>query len=142
MRGLALRVRRVHPDAKLPARATPMSVGYDLASVETVDIAPWSSARVRTGLELHLPPAWGALITGRSGQRFNRGVDCFVGTLDPDFTTEVYVLLTNLSDEPRRVQSGDRVGQLVLIPRPEFDVVETEEARVSTHRGFGSTGGT
>jgi dUTP pyrophosphatase len=63
------------------------------------------------------------------------------GTVDPDYTGPIKVMLRNLSLEPQALVTGTRVAQLVFeyVAFPELEVVN--EANPTRHRdGFGSTG--
>ena len=44
---------RIHERALLPARQTDMAAGYDLSSVEDLEIPPHGRALVHTGNDLH-----------------------------------------------------------------------------------------
>ena len=62
--------------------------------------------------------------------------------MDADSRGEITVALHNDTDEPRTVQPGDRIAQLVILPFLAADFDETD-ALPETDRGaggFGSTG--
>ena len=62
-----IRAQRIHPDAKVPVRATPGDAGYDLFALENVLINPGEGTLVPTGLKLEIPAGYCGLIKGRSG---------------------------------------------------------------------------
>jgi dUTP pyrophosphatase len=67
------------------------------------------------------------------------------GTIDQDYRGEVQVLLVNHGDEAFRIESGDRIAQLIVAPvvQVEIEAVQDEAALGGTGRGeggFGSTG--
>lgn len=52
------------------------------------------------------------------------------------------VALHNHGETPRRIEDGDRIAQLLIMPAPQATFVEVDELE-STERGeggFGSTG--
>ena len=64
------------------------------------------------------------------------------GTIDADYTGPIIVLLVNLGDTPVRIESGQRIAQLVIAPVVQAELVEVD-ALPETERGaggFGSTG--
>jgi len=66
------------------------------------------------------------------------------GTIDEDYRGEVKVILINHGAEAFRIESGDRIAQLVVQPVLRVTVDETTEEAPETARGaggFGSTGG-
>jgi len=142
---LILRVRRLHPAARLPARAHPDDAGYDLCAVEPATLAPGERAKVRTGIAVELPPGHAGWVVPRSGLAAKHGIALVnaPGLIDPGYRGEVAVLLLN-TDAARAfaVEPGDRIAQLVLVAVAAPALVEVQEATRSERGegGFGSTG--
>lgn len=141
-------VRRLRPDATLPRYATAGAAGLDLAAAldAPVVIPPGGRAIVGTGIALHLPRETEGQVRPRSGLAARHGVTVLnaPGTIDEDYRGELMVLLINHGAEPFRVETGDRIAQLVVQPVLRVAVEETTEAAPETDRGtggFGSTGG-
>ena len=60
--------------------------------------------------------------------------------IDAGYRGEVRLLLLNTDDEsPFTVERGMRVGQLLVVPVADVDVVETDEV-TATERGVGGFG--
>lgn len=141
-----VRFRRLpsNPDLPLPARATPRSAGYDVRSVEEVELEPGQVRAVGTGLVMELPEGWECQVRPRSGLAARHGLTLpnSPGTVDPDYRGELRVLLQNLGAEPVRIGRGERIAQLVFA-RFEAPAVEEAVELSETERGeggFGSTG--
>ena len=134
-----------NPDLPLPARQTPGSAGYDVASAEPDFVLAAGERRaVGTGLQLELPPELECQIRPRSGLALRHGITLpnAPATIDPDFRGELRIILWNAGAEAVPIARGMRIAQLVFA---RFDVPEVVEVdRVSeTGRGgggFGSTG--
>ena len=131
----------------LPAYETPESAGVDLrAHLEApVALAPGERTLVPTGLRLEIPPGFEGQVRPRSGLALKRGLTVLnaPGTIDADYRGEVGVILINLSQEPQRLEPGERIAQLVFAPVARAELVEVE-CLTDSHRGtggFGSTGG-
>ena len=140
-----LDVKRLHPDATLPVRAHPGDAGLDLCAVGALELPPGGRAAVRTGLAVAIAPGWAGLVVPRSGLARRHGVTVAnaPGLIDAGYRGELQVLLVNLSGEPHRVESGDRVAQLVLVPVGGCAAGWVDELPDSDGRGaggFGSTG--
>ena len=126
----------------LPQYAHRGDAGADLRAVETRIIAPRGRELVATGIHLELPEGYAGLIWPRSGPAVKLGLDCGAGVIDSHYRGEIKVLLFNHSDEEIRIQSGDRIAQLII------QKVETVKFIFSDHlsetarntAGFGSTG--
>lgn len=141
---MILRVKRISPDAVLPAYQREGDAGMDVRSVEDVVIPSGARALVRTGLVFALEPGWEAQVRPRSGLALKKGVTVLntPGTVDAGYRGEVGVILFNSSDGDFSVAKGDRIAQIVVAPVTRAEVVEVDEVD-ETDRGeggFGSTG--
>lgn len=94
-----VKIRKLHPDAKVPAYATELAAGFDLVAVEDVTIAPGETALVPTGLAFEIPPGYEMQIRPRSGisLRTKLRVANSPGTGDADFRGEVKVIVDNIA---------------------------------------------
>ena len=142
-----VKFKRLDPAAILPTYATPGSAGadlYALPSGEPVVIAPGATACIRTGLAAAIPCGYVGLVFARSGLACRQGLAPAnkVGVIDSDYRGEWLIYLYNQASEPRGINPGDRVAQLVLLPVLTPTVVEADSLD-ETDRGaggFGSTG--
>ncbi len=138
-----IRVKRLHPNARLPQRATEGSTGYDLYACldEPVEIGQ-EPVRVPTGLAIEAATGIDVQIRPRSGLS-SRGIIVVFGTVDSDYRGEVLVTMYALAHhEPHVVHDGDRIAQMV-IARVEDVSLELAEELSATARdtgGHGSTG--
>jgi len=139
-----LLVRRLHPDAHLPAGAYPGDAGLDLASVEEVVLGPGERATVATGLAVAIPEGHAGFVQPRSGLAARHGITVVnaPGLIDSGYRGEVKVVLLNTDRrETFHVRPGDRIAQLVVTAVPEVEVVDVAELPESerAERGFGSS---
>ena len=141
---MQLRVKRLVETAVLPRYAHPNDAGLDLhAAVDTV-IEPGEAETITTGIAVELPSGTEAQVRPRSGLARTHAVTVLnsPGTIDEGYRGEIGVVLINHGRAPFHVERGMRIAQLVVQPRLEVDVVETETLS-HTDRGaggFGSTG--
>jgi dUTP pyrophosphatase len=141
---IELRVRRVRPDATLPARAYRGDAGVDLSTCERVELGPGERAVVPTGLAVEIPDGFAGFVQPRSGLAARHGITVVnsPGLIDTGYRGEVKVVLLNT--DPRQTfvaMPGERIAQLVVLPVPELEVVEVDELDESERgvRGFGSS---
>lgn len=142
-----IRLKKVHPKAVIPKRATPGSAGLDLSACieEPVTLSPGGLAMLPTGLAVALPSAdCVALIYARSGLAVRHGIALSngVGVVDSDYRGEIKVGLCNVGSEPYTIQPGERIAQIVIAPvllPPVLEVDELDETERGAG-GFGSTG--
>ena len=140
-------VKKLREDARLPFSGSEHSAGYDLYACtgrEMNVIAPHTSVMIGTGLACAIPEGYFGALFARSGLAAKEGLrpaNC-VGVLDSDYRGEYIVALHNDSGEPRTVEPGERIAQLVLLPcrTLEFELTDTLGDTPRGESGFGSTG--
>jgi dUTP pyrophosphatase len=139
-------IKRLSPEAALPAYAHPGDAGADLVSREEVTIPPAGGrAVVGTGIALAIPDGYAGFVLPRSGLALRHGITCLntPGLIDAGYRDEVRIILVNTDPaEPYTVRPGDRVAQLVIQPveRTVFSVVDDLSDSARGLGGFGSTG--
>ena len=141
-----MQIKLVRPNARIPARKTGGSAGYDVAACLSVDVViqPGETRMIGSGFALALEPGYAAFIYARSGLGIKHGMipaNC-VGVIDSDYRGEVIVGLKNTSGEPFTVKDGDRVAQMVIArcELPELVICEELDETLRGGGGFGSTG--
>lgn len=139
-----VKVKRVNPDAPMPAFAHDGDAGCDLCSMETVEIAPQGTVKVGCGLAMAIPRGFEGTIRPRSGMATKRGISLAntPSTIDSSYRGEIILPLYNIGHETVVVKKGERVAQLLIKVQPEPVFVEVGELD-DTERGtggFGSTG--
>ena len=146
-RPLQIPFRRLVPAAGMPERAHAGDAGYDLRSVEEVDLAPGSRALVGTGISVAIPEGYAGLVLPRSGLAVRHGISLVntPGLIDSGYRGEIQVPLINHDRrETFRIEAGTRIAQLVLLRAAAAAFGEVEFLETSTdgrgEGGFGSSG--
>lgn len=127
---------------RLPARATAGSACFDLSAAAPALLRRGAVTLVRTGLRLRCPPGTFLEVRPRSGLS-SRGVLMVnaPGTIDRDYSGEVFVPLTFLFSGRYRIAAGDRIAQARLVAETSTVFRRGRVAPVASRRGgFGSTG--
>ena len=131
----------------MPERAHVGDAGYDLRSVERVDLAPGSRALVRTGISVAIPEGYAGLVLPRSGLAVRHGISLVntPGLIDSGYRGEIQVPLINHDrEETFLVEQGTRIAQLVLVRADAAIFSEVEFLESATdgrgEGGFGSSG--
>jgi dUTP pyrophosphatase len=146
-RPLQIPFRRLVPEAGVPERAHSGDAGYDLRSVERVDLAPGSRALVRTGISVAIPEGYAGLVLPRSGLAVRHGISLVntPGLIDSGYRGEIQVPLINHDrEETFLIEEGTRIAQLVLVRAASAFFAEVEflgsAADGRGEDGFGSSG--
>lgn len=139
---MKIRVKKLHPEAKVPAFAHSGDAGMDLYSVEDMMLAPGERGSVPTGIAIELPDGYVSLVWDKSGPSHKFGVKTLGGVLDSGYRGEYLIGLINLGQEPFEIKKGQKIAQLLIqkVERPEIE--EADELRDTSRGagGFGSTG--
>jgi dUTP pyrophosphatase len=128
----------------LPSPATAGSAGYDLASAEDGDLAPFERRLFRTGFSIAVPEGYECQIRPRSGLALRHGITLpnTPATIDSDYRGELMVALVNLGTGPFRVTRGMRIAQMIVarVERVTFRPVDDLPPTARGTGGFGSSG--
>jgi dUTP pyrophosphatase len=138
---------RIGNEFPLPAYATDGSAGMDLRAMldAPLDLAPGKTELIPTGIAIHIgDPDLAAVILPRSGLGHKHGIVLgnLVGLIDSDYQGQLFVSCWNRGQESFRVEVGERIAQLMLMPvvRAEFEVVDSFDESERGAGGFGHSG--
>ncbi len=136
--------KRLGDTFPLPDYATTGSAGMDLRAMldAPIELAPAQTELIPTGIAIHIAdPSLAAVILPRSGLGHKHGIVLgnLVGLIDSDYQGQLYVSCWNRGASRFRIEVGERIAQLVLVPvvRAVFEQV-TEFG--DTDRGAGGFG--
>jgi dUTP pyrophosphatase len=138
---MMLKVKRIHPEAKLPVCGHPGDAGLDLFSVVDRDLAPGEVFAVPTGIQIAVPAGHAGLVWDKSGVSL-KGAHRLAGVIDAGYRGEVQVVMINLGAVPFPVRKGMKIAQLLVQPVAAVEVVEADslDDTARGEGGFGSTG--
>ena len=138
---VTVKIKLLHPDAKLPRLAYRGDACYDICALEDTIIPAGKSKLVRSGFASEVSEDWEIQLRPRSHQSYDTYLPSFA-TLDSNYRGDCGPLLHNFSDKDYQVKRGDRVAQMAVrpIPRVTFKVVDELSQSERGERGFGSSG--
>tara|TARA_R110002153_G_scaffold25210_6_gene80199 strand:+ start:487 stop:915 length:429 start_codon:yes stop_codon:yes gene_type:complete len=139
-----IKFKRLTETSVTPARKTEGAAGFDIYSDQDLARVHFGQvASISTGIAVAIPDGFVGLIKPRSGLAVSRGVDTMAGVIDSDYRGEIRVVMTVHSTDivPFRVERGERIAQLVVVP-VMLDATEVDELDYTLRgsEGFGSTG--
>ena len=141
---MQLKIKRLHPQARLPEYAHPGDAGLDLFSVEAHRLNPGDAQLIKTGIALELPHGYEAQVRPRSGLALKHSITVLntPGTVDAGYRGEIGVVLINHGREPFEVTSGMKIAQMVINQIVIAEISEVESLSDSSRGagGYGSTG--
>lgn len=131
---------KLDPGAIMPTRAHETDAGLDLYARESLEIPVDGVGTFDTGVHVAIPEGYVGLITAKSGL-MKQGITSR-GTIDSGYTGSIRVVLFNHCICPVKIEKGQKISQLVLLPiiTPELELVDSLEETERGSGGFGSTG--
>lgn len=138
---MILKVKKLHPEARLPKYATPGDAGMDLFALGTFTFAPGTSKTIATGIAVEIPEGYVGLIWDKSGLG-SIGLKVMGGVIDSSYRGEIKVRLMHTGTAYHEFNTGDKVAQMLIQPLICADIVESSMLSESKRgsKGFGSTG--
>lgn len=137
-----MKVKKLSENATLPTRNNPSDAGLDLYAAEAVEIGDQQGVMIKTDIAVELPDNTVGMICDRSGMG-KKGFKVHGGIVDVPYRGSVNVILWNHSGKTQKIEKGDRIAQLLVIPVLFPEVEEFSGDLSQTERGdkgFGSSG--
>ena len=95
---MEIKIKKLHPDARIPKHATSGSAGFDIYSLEETTLEPGKTTIVKTGIAFEIPLGNYVRIEDRSGMEI-KGINKVEGIIDSDDRGEVGRVLDNTTKE-------------------------------------------
>lgn len=160
---------KLEEGAKLPEYAHGLEdSASDLFTLDMVEVNPYQTKIIKTGVSVELPVGYEFQVRPRSGiaakgleckevvevphfdfditlTRFREArvpVNIHFGTIDAGYRGDIGIILTNLSDSKIRIEKHTKIAQMVLmeVPYAKFIISESLDESSRGEGGFGSTG--
>lgn len=143
-----IKVKKLVPEAVIPFYAKPGDAGMDITCVGYHYDKDNDCYMYHTGLAFELPAGYVMLILPRSSNRKTDYYLCnHVGVLDSGYRGELMFAYKKRDDNRETYnkppyQVGDRIGQIIILPYPIVQMIESDSLEESERGtgGFGSTG--
>lgn len=133
-----LKFSKLSDDAFMPYRVTPLSAGMDLCSPKPYLIRPYKRLLIKLDLQVEIPIGYYGKLESKSGLTLTQGYMVGAGVIDQDFTGNLGVIVFNMSKRDIRIQRGDAIAQMLLIPIALSTPLEEHELYVNDRQeGFG-----
>lgn len=137
-------IKRFDISLPLPEYKTAGAAAFDVYSREEVTIQPHAVGYAPLNVALQLPKDHWALVAARSSLH-KRGLMLAngIGVGDYDYRgdgDEYKAALLNFTDKPVVVEKGERIAQIIILPRTQVAFIEKTAFDTDDRGGFGSTG--
>ena len=143
---MQVKVKKLHPDAVIPKYAKLGDAGLDLTAISKKYDSETNRYVYDTGLAFEIPDGHVGLIFPRSSIcKKGLSLSNSVGIIDSKYRGSIKFFFAETYFKPLVESSynvGDRIGQIIIMPYPQIELVESEVLS-ETERGdggFGSSG--
>lgn len=146
-----IKLKKLHPDAQVPAKGTTSAACFDLYSTATVILeSRGGRVKVPTGIALEIPDGFCGRVYSRSSS-FLKGLDVGSLVIDADYVGEIFVMcgydagnceLDRGRPDTYVIHKGDRIAQIKIerLEPTDFEVVDKLKETARGTGGYGSTG--
>lgn len=151
METLKVKIKKLVPEASIPAYANPGDAGLDLKATSYDYNHELDCHIYGTGIAIEIPEGYVGLVFPRSSNRKTYAYMCnHVGVIDSGYRGEVMLSFKNRDRSSEHTipqlnkpyEVGDKIGQLIIMPYPKIEFDEVEELSNSERgtKGHGSSG--
>ena len=148
-----IKIKKMHPDARMPTYAEHGAAGIDLYCLEDITIYPGETAVIDTGIAFEVPANFYIQLEEKSGISIKTPLYLKAGIIDPTYRDSVKVVLhydghapegEHKLDKERGVAfaKGQKIAQGTIHHNLKAVFAEVDELSETTRGtgGFGSTG--
>lgn len=134
---------KLEAEGRLPDQAYPGDAGYDLYCSSDARIHPGQYIEIPCGFSMGMPEGYWGWLTARSSTA-RRGLLVNQAVIDQGYRGPMFVGVTNVGARTVRVETGERLAQLIPMPLCAADtgIAQVQELSESERgsNGFGSSG--
>jgi dUTP pyrophosphatase len=150
---MQVRVKKLHSDAVIPSYAKAGDAGMDMVAISADISKDGLFIEYGTGIAVEIPEGYVGLMFPRSSlSKTTMVLSNHVGVIDSGYRGEIKFRFKDLNmqqefdgqwyGDETVYEVGNKIGQLVILPYPQIELVETDELNESERGegGFGSSG--
>jgi dUTP pyrophosphatase len=136
---MIIKFQKLFKDTILPSYAHQGDAGMDLYSREDKVLKPGEIYAFKLGFALEIPNGYFARVLDRSGLAYKYGLHCLAGVVDAGYRGEYIAIIMNLSKKAYKIEEGERIAQMLILPVVTAKIKEVNELSDS-ERGKGGLG--
>lgn len=133
--------KKFNPDLKMPTKTHELDGGLDMFLPECIIIKPLETKVVSFGIGFQIPKNYIGIFVPRSSIAA-KGLIIQPAIVDPGYTGETHLIITNCSSSTYEFNKNDRLCSLIVVKAENVRLSETSDFE-STDRGndgLGSSG--
>jgi len=137
-----LKFKKLYPDVIAPQKAHSTDMCFDIYAYSDPIITD-TYIEYKTGIVFEIPEGYDMLLFPRSSiSNYDLVLANSVGILDQNYRNEAIFRFKPTNNDPfaKIYKSGDRIGQITILPKVNYSLIEVDVIDTNTDRGLGGFG--
>ena len=136
-----MKVKRFKKTTRMPVKSHLPDVGLDIFTPKEFWLRPLETITIGLELAVSIPEGFAGMLVPRSSIA-EKGLIIQTAVIDPDYTGEIHLIVTNCSNEVQHIKEGQRICSLVVYSVLNARIEEVEEMTETERntKGLGSSG--
>lgn len=132
---------KMFKNVQLPKKSHLPDCGLDCFMPEGFELKPSETKTIGLGIGIQVPEGFAGMLVPRSSIA-EKGLIIQTSIIDPDYTGEIHLIITNCSNNVVKIDENQRVCSLVIynVLNVRLDVVYDFENTERGNNGLGSSG--
>lgn len=132
---------KLFKNVQLPKKSHLPDCGLDCFMPESFELKPLETKTIGLGIGIQVPEGFAGMLVPRSSIT-EKGLIIQTSIIDPDYTGEIHLIITNCSNNVVKIEEKQRVCSLVIynVLNVRLDVVYDFENTERGSHGLGSSG--
>lgn len=132
---------KLFKNVQLPKKSHLPDCGLDCFMPESFELQPFETKTIGSGIGIQVPEGFAGMLVPRSSIA-EKGLIIQTSIIDPDYTGEIHLIITNCSNNVVKIEERQRVCSLVVynVLNVRLDVVNEFENTERGSHGLGSSG--
>lgn len=136
-----MKIKLFRDDIQLPKKAHLPDSGLDLFVPESFELDSLETKTIGLGIGLLIPEGFAGMLVPRSSIA-DKGLLIQTAVIDPDYTGEIHLIITNCSKNKVKIEKNQRVCSLIVynVLNIRLEIVEEFPKTERNCNGLGSSG--
>lgn len=136
-----VKIKKINDKVVIPKYSRNGDAGLDLTAVSISETE--KEICYGTGIIIEIPEGFAGLLLPRSSlSKYDLMLSNHVGLIDSNYRGEILLKFKKINKAINLYKVGDRIAQLLIIPYPNINIIETDNLSETSRGtdGFGSSG--
>lgn len=136
-----MKIKLFDKTIKLPIKSHLPDSGLDIFMPISFQLKPFETKTIGLGLGISIPEGFAGMLVPRSSIS-EKGLIIQTSVIDPDYTGEIHLIITNCSDKYINIEKNQRVCSLIVysVLNVRMELVNEFEFTERGSNGLGSSG--